>query len=275
MVLHHQLGWDPRFIDRNAWLWPIAEAAAALPASQDWPSHADLDAMYARCIAGQGQPALRFRAITPPSHRRRRSAPPPAPEQRYDGSITVEHTVPTRGNNWHDLLNALCFATWPRSKRALHARQYRALLARGGQPSPTRTREQDALTLFDEGGLIIAALPDAVRVLHAAIASRDGQNERSALPACHAALREQSARGAVVLVPFGHALLEHWVEGIPCPGAAARVVEVEAFPVSSQRLLRILDRQLSVQLSDPEQFRSPHEGMHVQLHDLPLSRPWA
>jgi hypothetical protein len=57
-------------------------------------------------------------------------------------------------------MNGLVWATFPRAKRALHARQHRALAARVAERTErlpqTRSREQDALALFDEGGLVVA-----------------------------------------------------------------------------------------------------------------------
>src|SRR6185369_15454776 len=93
----------------------------------------------------------------PPLHfaldrkRRKRGARKVALDELYDGRIALHAQVPTRAGSWHDLLNALCFATFPASKRALHARQANAMAPRlpkaAARLPSARTSEQDALTL--------------------------------------------------------------------------------------------------------------------------------
>ena len=60
---------------------------------------------------------------------------------------------------WHDFLNALVWATFPRAKLALHRRQHAAIerwIPPGATQLPNaRTREQDALALVDEGGVLL------------------------------------------------------------------------------------------------------------------------
>jgi hypothetical protein len=77
----------------------------------------------------------------------------------YDARIVRDRCVPTRPRSWHDFLNALVWATFPRAKRALHERQHRALAERipaGATTLPsTRSREHDALALIDEGGVVL------------------------------------------------------------------------------------------------------------------------
>ena len=126
MALVHRLGWDAEFTARSAWLWPLAGAASALRALSDWPSLAELDRLYAERARACGAPALRFVAQT----KKKRGPGPVALAELYDARIALSGEVPTRVQNWHDLLNALCFVTFPRSKHALHARQYRALCER-------------------------------------------------------------------------------------------------------------------------------------------------
>jgi hypothetical protein len=78
--------------------------------------------------------------------------------ERYDALITEQRVVPTRHGSWHDLLNALVWATFPRAKRALHARQHRAITSRLGPDLRLpggRTRDQDAVAMLDEGGVVI------------------------------------------------------------------------------------------------------------------------
>lgn len=259
MALRHSVGWDPEFLARDRWLWPLRRAASALPQAASWPLHEQLDAVYARRLAAGETASLRFAEITPET--RSRAGEALRPERFYDGWIATARVVPTRSENWHDLLNALCFATWPRSKLALHERQYRAQLRRlpagASKLPPVRTREQDSLTLFDEGGLVVAALPEAAAALSE---TREQDFEPQLLALC--------ATRAALLVPFGHALFEHMVEGVPCPGASARVAVLPSLTRGADDLLAVLDRAVSGLLTDPARFCAPREAMHVRLQSF-------
>lgn len=72
--------------------------------------------------------------------------------------------VLTRPDNWHDLFNALAWLSFPRTK-ALINRLHMAELAR--QHGSTRNVARDVLTLFDEGGMIVACSdPALTELLH-------------------------------------------------------------------------------------------------------------
>lgn len=62
--------------------------------------------------------------------------------------------VQVRPQNWHDLLNALVWLLFPKSKSALNARHFSVLqndVAKGRSP------QGDALTIFDEEGVIVVS----------------------------------------------------------------------------------------------------------------------
>jgi hypothetical protein len=259
MAMLHRVSWDPGFIGRSPWLWPIARAAERLRGCAVWPTLAEFDALYLAEADACGVPRLRFRYDAHP--RRSRSTQPIVHEDLYDGSISLLGQVPTRPENWHDLLNALCFATWPRSKVALHARQYRLLAQRLTSDAvrlpPARLPAQDALTLFDEGGVLIAADRPAAQALRACLAA---PLTDTLIPL----IREQRAH----VVPFGHALFEHMVEGIACPGATARIIAFDTQPPRGTALLHALDHALADKLGDPQEFLMPSKGRHLRLEDL-------
>jgi hypothetical protein len=260
MALRHRVSWDPDFMRRDARLWPLAEAASLLGPSQQWPLHAELDAMFLRRTAANGAPPLCFRTPEPRARERHESPGAIDPDRLYDGCITRHRIVPTRAENWHDLLNALCFATWPKSKLALHERQYavlsQRLLANDQRLPPSRTSEQDALTIFDEGGVVIAASSEAARAL--------GKTEALS-SAFETTLREICASGHAKLVPFGHALFEHMVEGLPCPGTSARILVLPSIAEDSLALLRLIDEALAYRLADRRCFQAPREAAHLRL----------
>jgi hypothetical protein len=139
---------DASFPARSPHFWPLARALAALGPGGDFPAVADLGRVFAE------QPPVAFVRAAP---RRRRA--PLDPRALYDARITLDFEVPTRERCWHDFMNALVWGTFPRAKRALHARQHRAIAARLAPGArtlpPVRTRELDALALLDEGGVVL------------------------------------------------------------------------------------------------------------------------
>jgi hypothetical protein len=149
---------DARFFERDARFAPIAEAAALFAAMTDWPTADAMD----RALAPRA--GIRFVIA---ARRPRRKRGPVDLGGLYDAYI-ARGQVPTRERHWHDFLNALVWATFPRAKAALHARQHRALVAwarssgvvlsddRVEKLPNARTRELDALALVDEGGVIAA-----------------------------------------------------------------------------------------------------------------------
>ena len=248
MVIVHSAGFRPRIYDESPWYWPISPLLARFDALGRFPRPEELSALYRERSEPLGLPALTFVAATKSRKKRPRSEPID-PTELYEGRVLERAEVPTRLDDWHDLFNALSFIVFPRAKRALHARQYRIMKARigpGDRRLPNaRTREQDALSLFDEGGICIAA----PRALTSAMHEIDDH-----------ALRQQLARASVRVIPFGHALYEHLVAGLPCPYGAAHVVTLSDAQLAAQGNLALLDAvdlALSTALADPHAFLLP------------------
>jgi Protein of unknown function (DUF3025) len=261
MALRHALGWDAHFMARSPWFWPLSPAAARFEHCADWPARADLDRAYADLALPLGAEPLRFAENVRKADKR--DGTRVVLERLYDGRITCAGEVPTRERDWHDFFNALCFMTFPRAKRALHRRQYGLLCQRidvaATRLPSERTPEQDALTLFDEGGAVIAAEPDEYRQLMAA-----GDGERTAM------LTLYTQQGGARVIAFGHALFEHLVEGLRCPGGSTRVVCLESVRGEQREFLAGVDRALASLLSDATLFRAPREGSHMRLDTLGL-----
>lgn len=143
---------DARFFERDARFSPIAPVAAMFADCTEFPEPDALDHALAT------RAGVRFVVAAP---RPRRQRGPVALDDLYDSRIT-RGEVPTRRRSWHDFLNALVWATFPRAKATLHARQHRAVRAWAFADSDVvralpnaRTRELDALALVDEGGVIV------------------------------------------------------------------------------------------------------------------------
>lgn len=261
MGLVHRVGWDPRFVERSPWFWPFERAAARLSRHADWPSAAELEALCAELTADAGTPRLKLGPNV--DKRDKRAEGRVRLEALYDARIATQGEVPTRERDWHDLFNLLCFATFPRVKHALHARQYAALQRRiepdSARLPPARTREQDALTLFDEGGVIVATTPAHLAKLAAAGEGLDGLAEAIAA----------TPDEPIAVVPVGHALYEHLVEGLMMPGARAVLVAIDGeWPAADVELLARVDREMARVMADPACFQSPREQVHLRLGAL-------
>lgn len=129
----------------------VRAAGYRLHASAAWPTLAEyqalLDAMTPSPASGGG---ARLRVV-------------PQPEgavgdwqMRYEARIYRSGELPTRTENWHDLFNLLAWAGFPQAKAAINARHYDLLAAQAaaGQ-AKTRNAAQDALTQFDETGVVV------------------------------------------------------------------------------------------------------------------------
>ena len=75
----------------------------------------------------------------------------------YEERIFASGLVETRPDNLHDLFNALVWLAFPRTKATMNARHVARLRVEGPRRGPLR----DLLTLFDEGGVIVACAEDA------------------------------------------------------------------------------------------------------------------
>lgn len=142
--------WDPLFVTRSPMFAPLRGIAAGFSAAA-WPAPQDLNKHAAQrgVRSGGGRP-LRFAAMSGVA------------AADYELCIHDAGTVPLRTANWHDLFNACVWLAFARIKAALnraHAAQLRAQPARAaGQRGPRR----DALTLFDETGVLVLSSDAAV-----------------------------------------------------------------------------------------------------------------
>lgn len=115
----------------------LRPAASELRAYRDWPDRAALQAL------------LDARGITTAAGLPIRLVPPSA--EPYEAQLHNRGELQVRERNWHDFLNVLMWVVYPRAKRELNRRHVLALQMETQGRGPTR----DALTLFDESGLIV------------------------------------------------------------------------------------------------------------------------
>lgn len=159
----------------------------------------------------------------------------PFPELYYEERIFQYGIVATRQANWHDFFNALIWSVYPQTKlliSCLHAADLQAY----GKP---RTPQRDALTLFDENGVVIAATR---RQLLEAILNF------SWLSVFH---EERAAWGREIgCFVFGHALLEKMLTPYIGVTAHALLMDVEEhfFTLSLPEQHACLDARLEIAL---------------------------
>ncbi|MGA3122587.1 MAG: DUF3025 domain-containing protein [Polyangiaceae bacterium] len=250
---------DPDFLEGSGLFWPLRRAGDALGRSEDFPTVQALNRVFQR------DAPVRF---VPAAPRRRRGHAVDL-RQLYDARVTLDGEVPTRRNCWHDFMNALVWGTFPRAKRALHARQHRAIARRvapGDRTLPThRSRELDALALLDEGGVaVLARHPEQMRL-------------QLRMPG-KGALRSHIASGNAHAVVFGHAIYESLALGVT-PAVVGAVV-LEHDPAEAD-VVRAADGRLMQAIEDVATLRSPTELVRVDLGEAEFAsrgtgpeRPW-
>lgn len=228
-------------------LVPFSALLTAWSKRSDWPSLEEYTEFVEvqRLARAPECEAVCFRRAEPKRTRTKRDSELEL-GRLYDGRIALKHEVPCLDQSYHDLFNALVWAAFPRAKRALHARQFKALqswVAPGDSRLPNRrTREQDALTVFDEGGSVLLS-PSVVPARH----------EPTPL-----------AAGSCFIL-FGHALMEHVAYGKHNVRSAAVVLEQPAPEPNPFVLFDRIDRELATRLADPDEFVSPGADQVVEI----------
>lgn len=171
----------------------------------------------------------------------------------YEKHIFCTGEVSTREENWHDLFNALVWSRFPGLKVAMNVIHFRE--QESGQEG-SRGKQRDALTLFDESGVIVVSSNKN----H--LRSMAGRNwvsifQRNAL-AWHDEIK--------VFVP-GHALLEKFRKPYKSLTAHALLLHVDESIIEFPRksLLQKLDEMLARRLLAGSILDSP-----ANLSPLPL-----
>lgn len=139
-----------------AWLQhALFDPVRALMALHGFALPADLDSLNA--LVRRHAPGLRTHAGLPVRFR-----PPLESVLGYEAHIDASGEVPTRPQNWHDYFNALAWCVWPRSKATLNALHLRAIAAREAAGLKGRGRQRDAMTQFDECGVLVVTTEPAI-----------------------------------------------------------------------------------------------------------------
>ncbi len=139
--------WNTDWLTRSEMFAPLRPVAAGLPAI-GWP---DLDLLNAlaedhgrRIVNAQGM-RVRFVPQAPKSK---------SFEAAFEPRAYLGGEVQVRAFDWHDLFNALVWMTFPTTKAVINARHYESMVAAG---TGNRPPQRDALTLFDEDGVVVVS----------------------------------------------------------------------------------------------------------------------
>ena len=136
--------WNTDWLNRSRMFAPLRAVGAGLPES-GWPSPDLLNALADDAGSVVNAQGLRVRFV------------PQAPKSKdfrggFEPRAFLKGEVQMRALDWHDLFNALVWMTFPIAKAVINARHYESLSV---DASGNRTAVRDALTLFDEDGLIV------------------------------------------------------------------------------------------------------------------------
>ena len=219
---------------------PLRPLLAALPQDR-WPTHAELTALAGRVTTSRGKP-LRF--VPPRGQGERERA-------YYEAHIAQTGEVETRPQNWHDLFNALAWITFPRAKATINAQHARILEEGGEAEARRRSPQRDALTVFDEGGVVVSSSsPELLQLV------RDFEWKE-----LFWRRRAELARTTRFCV-FGHACYEQALD--PYIGMVAKTVFVPEGPV---------DERLAEHFADAANFPSPRSMAPLPVLGVPGWHP--
>jgi len=179
-----------------------------------FPRHDELNALRTPSVVSGGGAPIRF--------------VPPAASAQYEVRIFETGDVQTRPENWHDLFNALVWLAFPKTKAVLNRHHCEEIRARRGER--LRGTARDVLTLFDEGGIVVAVADAELPAL-----LRDCRWKELFWR------RRAEVLRSMRFYVFGHAIYEKSLE--PYKGVTAKALIVETTP-------NLLDAPIERQLSE-------------------------
>lgn len=136
--------------------------------------------------------------------------PPAGADPYYEIHVFDSGRVHTRPENRHDLFNALCWLAFPRTKARINALHAAEIPREGGR----RGRLRDLLTIFDEGGALIACADETLNALLRECRWQELFWER-----------RERVRAGMRCVVLGHAVLEQALA--PWPGITCKALFVD------------------------------------------------
>lgn len=227
---------------------PLRPYAERLP-SLGWPDAEVLQGIAAeagrRVVNARGQ-RIRFVA----AHAQAGGA-------EYEQRIHASGELAVRWVNWHDLLNALVWMAFPTAKAALNARHCAALQ---NEPDGRRSALRDALTHFDEDGVVVLCADPALSALLARFAWKALFRDR-----------REAVRRAMRFLLFGHALYDKARAPFVGMTGKAIVFDVDAAMLEQDAgaLMNHADRLTAFHLLNPARMLSPRPLWPLPLLGVP------
>jgi hypothetical protein len=185
-----------------------------------------------------------------------RFVPPACGGMNYELRIHARGEIATRACNWHDLFNALVWLAFPRTKARLNAIHASEIPIETTRRGPAR----DLLTIFDEGGALVACSdPELVELMRAFRWQTLFWTERTRVL--------ESLR----IVVFGHAVLEKAL--VPWPGITCKAllipVEQPLLSVSMEQLCEVLDAAAAVWFDRQARGSTPRDLAPLPVFGYP------
>jgi len=243
----------------NSELWSAALAAPIFSPLRPWvsrlpsgfPDHDDLNALAGPAMVSGGGTAIRF--VAPGADRE---------ASRYEVRIFETGEVQTRPGSWHDLFNALVWLAFPKTKAVLNRHHRNEIVARRGEPE--RGTARDVLTLFDEGGVIVASTDAELSALLREFRWKQLFWKR----------RAEVAR-AMRFHVFGHAIYEKALA--PHKGVTAKALIVDVDPgvcdAPVERQIAELDARAAAYFSQPRSLASTRSLAPLPILGVPGWEP--
>jgi hypothetical protein len=238
--------WDPEFARRSPMFAPLRELGDKLPRI-GWPNTEVLNHVAAdtgrRIVNARGQRIV--------------FAPPRAGHAGFEARTFETGEVAVRFINWHDVLNALVWMTYPTAKAAINGRHNQAL----EQEAPgARSPQRDALTHFDEDGVVVLSSDPSLSELIRGFAWKELFWQR----------REAVQRGMRCFL-FGHALCEKALA--PFVGMTGKALIFEVQPAVLARPAAALrgevDRLAALHLWNSQNVLHPRELAPLPVLGVP------
>jgi len=215
--------------------------------------HDELNVLATPAVVSGGGAPIRF-------------VPPVAPSREFSAQYEVRifetGEVQTRPDNWHDLFNALVWLAFPKTKAVLNGHHYGEIRARQGER--LRGTARDVLTLFDEGGIVVASADAELSSLLRQFRWKELFWRR----------RAEVLRSMRFYV-FGHAIYEKALE--PYKGVTAKALMVEVTPdlldAPLERQLAELDARAADYFSGPQALASTRTLAPLPILGIPGWEP--
>jgi hypothetical protein len=243
------LHWDREALLASPWFAAVHHVLARLPQGRS-PSLDDLNALAReRGVRTGGDVPLTF---VPGA------ASGKGLDDQYEVRVFRTGEVPTRRDGWHDLFNALAWLAFPRTKAVLNRIHHDELVRRGG--AGPRGTPRDVLTLFDEGGVVVACADRALTRLLEAFQWKE-----------LFWTRRHEAIAAMRFLVFGHAILERAFAPHKGVTAKALVIDVAhaALALPPAALVDLLDARAADHFARPGALESTRALQPLPVLGIP------